>query len=134
MSFLFRLLDAKILNLFSNSFISFDGVRTQEFSSTSSAVAHSEYQKTGTHINSASTVQIQKLSFVRFISHEESLIISIIPSGFHHVNMIEFPAIPLRYFSSGPAQIIIRGSCNLLNNLIMVPVSLTKLTSLPTYT
>jgi hypothetical protein len=115
-----------------NSSISFDLANTQHFSSTNSEVAHSEYQNTGTPINKASTVPIQKLSFVKLINPEESLTISCIPSGFHPVKIIVSQAIAFNDASSGQDQITINGKYNSLNNLIISHVSLTKLTNLPT--
>jgi hypothetical protein len=103
-------------------------------SQTSSDVAHSANHNTGTHIRRASTVHIQKLSLVKLINPEESLIIFSIHSGFHHVKITVSQAKAFNSFSSGPEPITIKGNFNLLKRLIIVPVSLTKFTSLPTYT
>jgi hypothetical protein len=131
-SFLSRSLDKNIFRHLFNSTISLEFTNTQHFSSTNSEVAHSEYQKTGTHINKASTVHIQKLSFVRLINHEESLTISCIPSGFHPVKIIVSQAIAFKLASSGQDQITINGNLSSLNNSMITQVSLTKLTNLQT--
>jgi hypothetical protein len=99
-----------------NTSISLESTKTQEFISTSSAVAQSEKPNTGTHINKASTVPIQKLSFVKLINQEESLTISCIPSGFHQVKIIVSQAISFKDCSSGQDQTTTNGRCNSLNN------------------
>jgi hypothetical protein len=132
MSFLFHFFDKNSSKPNFNVSISLESTKTQQFSSTNSDVAHSENQKTGTHINNASTVQIQKLSLVRFINHAESLTISCIHEGFHQVKIIVSQAKAFNNISSGQDPITINGKCNSLNSLIISPVSLTKLTNLPT--
>ena len=131
-SFLSRFFARKYCISSSRLLNSFFFAKIPQSLSTSSAVAPSANQNTGTPIKSASTVHIPKLSFVRLTNPAASLMISAIHSGFRPVKITVLPASCLSSSSSGPEPITIKGSCKRLKSWIISPVSLTKLTNLPT--
>jgi hypothetical protein len=101
----------------------------------SSGVAHPLYPNTGTHSAMDCAVTMPKLSLVMLIKPFASLSILMYCSVFvRGMNIVLSCARFLRYCSSGPDPMIIRGNQRVLFAMMMRSNSFTKRTNLPIYT